>query len=130
MLASRLQRHLASGASWGFSPRFLAPGSARTLLRGILEQLRFSLHHPPMHLIFDFHKRGFGVSFAPLFHIAQDLCARAEPGVLFHDLLFPISLVDGLILSAFLALAHPQCKKVSRTPYAGNGSENVATLVY
>ncbi len=41
MLASRLQRHLASGASWGFSPRFFSPGSARTLLRGILEQLRF-----------------------------------------------------------------------------------------
>jgi len=69
-----------------------------------------------MHLTFDFHKSGFGVSFASLFHIAQDLCARIEPSVLFHDLLFPISLVDGLIFSAFLALAHPHCKKVSRTP--------------
>jgi hypothetical protein len=70
---------------------------------------------PSMDLVFDFHKGRFGVGFAPLFHIAQDLCTRAQPGILVHDLLFPVSFFDGLILPAFLVLGHPHCKKVSHT---------------
>jgi hypothetical protein len=42
-------------------------------------------------LVFDFHKGGFGVGFAPLFHITQDLRTLGQPGVLFHGFLFPIS---------------------------------------
>jgi hypothetical protein len=44
-----------------------------------------------MDLVFDFHKGGFGVGFAPLFHITQDLRALGQPGILFQGLLFPVS---------------------------------------
>ena len=73
MLTSGLEGHLAGRASWGRFPGFLSPGLAGTLLSYVLEQLGFQLHQASVDLVFDFHKGGFGVGFAPLFHIAQDL---------------------------------------------------------
>jgi len=91
MLTSGLEGHLAGRASWSCSPRFLSPGLAGTRLGGVLEQLRFQLHHPSMHFVFDFLKGGFGVGFAPLSHLAQNLRTLGQPGVLFHGVLFLVS---------------------------------------
>jgi hypothetical protein len=110
MLTSGLEGHLAGGASWGFSFAFLSPGLAGTLLGCVLEHLRFQLHHPSMHFVFDFHKGGFGVGFAPLFHLAQNLRTLGKPGVLFHDLLFLVSFFGSLILPKVLVLSHPIAK--------------------
>jgi hypothetical protein len=84
----------------------------------ILEQLCFQLHHVSVHLVFDFHKRGFGVGFAPLFHIAQDLCAQAEPGFIIHGFFSLAFFFSTQILPAFLCPGYPLCKKVSRTRFS------------
>jgi hypothetical protein len=91
MLTPGLEWHLAGRASWGCFPGFLSPGLAGTLLGDVLEQLCFQLHHSSVDLVFDFHKGGFGVGFAPLFHITQDLRTLGQPGVPFHGFLFPVS---------------------------------------
>lgn len=90
MLAERLQRDLAGGAFRGFSSRFSSPAPALALLCRVLQQLGFQWHHLSMHLLFDVHTRGFRVGLTPLFHITHDLCARAQPGVLFHVFFFPL----------------------------------------
>jgi hypothetical protein len=78
--------------------------------------MRFELHHPSMHLVFNFHKGRFGVSFAPLFHITQDLCTLGEPSFIVHSFFCPVPSFDAMILPALLFPVHPSCKKVSHTP--------------
>lgn len=70
-----------------------------------------------MDLVFDFHKRGFGMDSAPFLDIDQDLFTLTEPAVLLHVFFHLFSLVpNGSIVASFGFFAYPLCKKLGRTP--------------
>ena len=74
-----------------------------------------------MHLVFDFHKRRFGVGFAPFFDLTQDLCTLVQPDILFHELLFPLP---------FLLVSSYQLWESSDTPLQKSESHPVLALVF
>jgi hypothetical protein len=114
MVASRVQRNVAGRAVWGSPTRLSSPFPAGTLLRGISQQMRFHLYHPPMHLVFTVHTRRCRVRFASRFHIGEDLFARGKPHFTVHCFFCPLPSCNGMIFPAFLFPGYPSCKKVRR----------------
>lgn len=99
----------------------MAPDPTGTRLCRIPQHMRFQLHHSSMDLVFNFDKGRFGVGFAPLFHIAQDLCAQTEPSFIIHDG-FSLGSFFSQILPAFLCPGYPPLQKSASHPLPSAGS--------
>jgi hypothetical protein len=74
-----------------------------------LEHLRFQVHHPLMDLIFDLHKRRFGVRSPPLFDVTQNLLTLLQPGLFVHRFFHALFFIrDAHIVSACGSPDYPQ----------------------
>jgi hypothetical protein len=82
-----MQGRLTDRTGWSLLPGCSAPGSARTLLGRILNQLGFQAAYPLVDFLLDFPQRGFRVASSPLSHVGQYVFAQFSPmlfGALLH----------------------------------------------
>lgn len=96
---------------WALVGARSAPASARTLLRRILDQLRFQPAHPGMDFVLDFAKGRFRMAAPPLTDLCQNSFAQVSP-VLFAGLVHgPPPLFSVPILSFSPTTVYPCAKK-------------------
>jgi hypothetical protein len=67
-----MQWSLTHGTRWSLVRARSAPASARTLLRRILDQLRFQSAHPCVDFVLNFSKGSFGMASPPLADLGQN----------------------------------------------------------
>ncbi len=70
-----------------------------------------------MDLVFNLHKRRFGVHSSPFRDVREDLGVLLLPGVFIHPCRFLLLLENGAILPASLLFGYGLCKKLWGTPF-------------